>query len=58
MEKIFYSEGGDALEQVAQRCGLCPIPGDCQGEAGAGPGQPDLTVDVPVPCRGVGLDSL
>ena len=24
----------------------------------SGPGQPDLTVDVPVPCRGVGLDSL
>ena len=33
----------------------CPVPGDFQGEAGSGPGQPDL---VPVRCRGVGLDGL
>jgi len=27
------------LEQVVQRYGECPIPGDFQGEAGASPGQ-------------------
>jgi len=43
-EKIFYSEGGEALEQVAQCCGWCPIPGDFQGEAGSGPSQPDRAV--------------
>ena len=58
MEKIFYSEGSEALEQVAQRCGLCPTPGDCQGEAGAGPGQPDIAVDVPICYKGVRLDGL
>ena len=50
--------GSDLLEEVAQRYGGCPIPGSCQGEAGSGPGQPDLAVDVPVHCRGVGLDDL
>jgi len=35
------SEGGWAHEQVAQRCGGCPIPGDFEGEAGSSPGQPD-----------------
>jgi len=33
MEKVLYSEGGEALEQIAQRC---PFPGDFQGEAGLG----------------------
>lgn len=32
-EEIFYSEGGDMLEQVAQRKGRCPIPGKIQGHA-------------------------
>jgi len=41
--KIFYSEGGEALEQVAQRCG-CPVTGDFQGKAGSGPGHPELAV--------------
>jgi len=32
--KFFHTEGGDALEQVAQGgCG-CPIPGGIQGQAG------------------------
>jgi len=26
------------VEQVAERCGRCPIPGDFQGEAGSSPG--------------------
>jgi len=24
-EKVFYIKGGEALEQVAQRCGGCPV---------------------------------
>ena len=35
-KKVFYSEGGEALEQAAQRGGGCPVPGDTQGEAGPG----------------------
>lgn len=46
-EKIFYSEGGEALKHVAKRCGWCPIPEDFQGEAGSGPEQPDLPVVSP-----------
>ena len=38
------SEGGWAHEQVAQRCGGCPISGDSQSKAGSGPGQPSLAV--------------
>ena len=26
-DEIFYDEGGETLEQVAQRGGSCPIPG-------------------------------
>lgn len=33
IRKKFYSEGGEALAQVAQRCGGCPILGDIQGQA-------------------------
>ena len=57
-EKIFYNEDGEALAQVAQRGNGSPIHGDFQGEPGSGPGQFDLTMDVPVQCRGVGLDDL
>jgi len=50
---IFYSEGGDTLEQVAQRgCG-CPIPGGIQGQAGCGSGQPGLVVGDPAHSRGL-----
>jgi len=42
--KTFYSEGGEAQEQVSQRCGACPVPGDFQGKTGSNPGQPDLAV--------------
>jgi len=31
MEKVFYSEGGEALEPVAQRGGGCLFPGQFQG---------------------------
>ena len=33
--------------------GRYPVPGDIQGQAGWGPEQPDLAVDVSVHCRGV-----
>ena len=57
-EKNFYDKGGEALAQVAQRFGGCPIPGYFQGKAGLGSEHPDLTVDIPVHCRGVGLDDV
>jgi len=47
--------GGEALAQVAQRCGGCPVPVALQGQAGSGFGQPDGGVGVPVNCRGVGV---
>jgi len=53
-EEVFYSEGGEALEQVAQRGGGCCIP----GQVGRGSEQPGLVEDVPAHCRGVGLDDL
>jgi len=40
-EKAFYSEGGEALGQVAERCGWCSVPEDFHGEAGSDPGQPE-----------------
>ena len=53
-----YSTGGEALEQVAQRGGGCPILGDTQGQTGQCSEHPDLAVGVLVHCRGVGLDTL
>ncbi|KAK4819178.1 hypothetical protein QYF61_025993 [Mycteria americana] len=32
IRKNFYDEGGETLEQVAQRGGRCPIPGTIQGQ--------------------------
>ena len=55
---MFYNEGGEALAQVAQRGGRCPIPGNIQGQVGRGFEQPDRVEDVPAHCRGVGLDDL
>ena len=43
-KKFFHTEGGDTLEQVAQRACGCPIPGGIQGQAGCGSGQPGLVV--------------
>ena len=40
-EDIFYNEGGKTLEEVAQRGGRCPIPGNIQGQVGRGSEQPD-----------------
>jgi len=58
IEEIFYDVGGETLEQVAQRGGECPIPGNIQGRVGQDSEQLDLLVDVPAHCRGVGLDDL
>jgi len=53
VRRKFFTQGGDALEQVAQGgCG-CPIPGGIQGQAGCGSGQPDLVVGNPAHSRGV-----
>ena len=55
---FFYHKGGEALAQVAQRGGGCPVPADAQGEAGRGSEQPDVAVGILVHCKGVGLDGL
>ena len=47
MEEILYSEGGEALAQVAQRsCGR-PLPGSVQGQDGRGFEQAGLLEGVP-----------
>ena len=57
-EDIFYDEGGETLEQVAQRrCG-CPIIGSVQGQVEWSFEQPHLVKDVPAHGRGVGLGDL
>jgi len=59
IRKIFlYTEGGETLEWVAQRGSGGPIPGNIQTQVGQGSEQPDLIEDVPVHCRGGGLDDL
>jgi len=57
-ETRFYNNGGEALEQIAQRGGGCPLLGDFQNQAGPGSGQLDLSVDVPVHRRGIRLSDL
>jgi len=57
-KEILYCEGGEALEQVAQRGGKCPSPGNVQGQAGWGSEKFDLVEDVPAHCRGIELDDL
>ena len=58
IQEIFYDEGDETPEQVAQRGGRCPILGNIQGQVGWGSEQPDVVVDVPAYCRGIGLDDL
>ena len=57
-KSVFYREGGEVLEQIAQRGGGCPIPGDFKDQGGWGSEQPDLSVCVHIHCSGVGLDDL
>ena len=46
-EVTVYDEGGGTLEQVAQRGGRCPVPGNTQGQVGRGSEQPGWDEDVP-----------
>jgi len=48
MKEILHSEGGESLEQDAQRSCGCPLPGSVQGQAGRGFEQPGL-VEVSLP---------
>ena len=57
-KEFFCDKDDEALEQVVQRCGGCPILGDIQVLDGESSEQPDLAVGVPIHCRGVGLDEL
>jgi len=51
--KKFFTEGGEALEEVSQSCG-CPLPGSVQGQVGWGFEQPGPVEGVPAYGRGVG----
>jgi len=55
IRKKFFTLG---VEQVAQSSGGCPIPGTIQGRVGWGSEQPDLVVDAPAHCKGLGIDDL
>lgn len=57
-EKVFYSESGEALTWIAQRCVGSSVPVDIQHKAGPGSEQSVLSIGVPVHCRGLGLDVL
>jgi len=46
------------MEQVVQRGGRCPIPGNIQGQVVRGSEQPGLVEGVPAYCRGLGLNDL
>jgi len=57
-EEIFYDEGGETLEWVAQRGGRCPIPGSIQGQVGRCSEKPDLVEDLAAYGSGVGIDDV
>lgn len=57
-KKFFFNRGSKALEQVSKRGGGCLAPADIQCQVGWGSDQPDVAIDVPVYCRGVGLHHL
>ena len=54
MEEIFYHEGGETLERVAQRGTGDPIPGNIPGQVGRGSEQPGLVEDIPAPAGSLG----
>ncbi|PKU42046.1 hypothetical protein llap_7646 [Limosa lapponica baueri] len=54
--KRLSNDGSD--DEVAQRGGGGPIPGNIQGQAGRGSEQLDLVGHVSAYCSGVGLDDL
>jgi len=43
-KKAFYDQSSEAPEQVAQRYGGCPVPGDIQSQAESGSEQSDLFI--------------
>jgi len=53
-EEILYSEGCEALAQVAQRSCGCSLPGSAQGQVGWSSEQPGLVEVVPAHGRGGG----
>jgi len=55
---MFYNEGDETLEQVAQTGSGGPIPRNIQGQVGRGSEQPGLVDNIPAHCRGVGLGYL
>jgi len=55
---MFYNEGGETLEQIAQTGSGGLIPRNIQGQVGWVSEQPGLVEDGPAHCRGVGLDDL
>ena len=57
-EEVFYSEGGEALTQAAQRSCGCPIPAGIQGQAGWGPEHPKRVGGNPAHGRGLELGGL
>ena len=57
-EEICHNEGGETLEQVSQRGGRCPIPGNIQDHVGWGSEQPGLVEDVPAHSGRARLDDL
>lgn len=46
-EEIHTHEGGEALEQGAQRSRGCPVPRSAQDQVGRGFKQPSLVEDIP-----------
>lgn len=55
---FFCNEGDKTLEQVAQRGGGCPVPGNSQGQVGQDSEQPDLGENFPALCRVMRLPGL
>ena len=51
-EEILHHEGGEALEQAAQKSCGCLIPGSVQGQVGWGFEQRGLVEGVPSHSRG------
>jgi len=51
---MLHYEGGETLEQVAQRSCGCPLPGGVQGQVGWGSEEHGPVEGVPAHGRGVG----
>jgi len=53
-KKILHHEGGETLEEVAQRSCGCPLPGSAEDQVGWRSDQLGLVEDVPTRGREVG----